>query len=289
MGCGATPKQKYATKVEAPASPEEQTGSGVSGEKPPRKSQGPEVPPRKMLAIKAAFAAVDTDKSGRICHHELKTLLSAIGVDELSDDDRDSVLKAMDIDEGGQIEFSEFVEWVLTNDGEADAIANWSLKKGLGKVHEAAIDGDGMKIRTLLDAGEKVNARDINDVTPLHYACRTGKAEAASVLLERRADISARTSDTQRMPLHAAAEKGSTDVIEILLGARAEVNAIDGRKRTPLHWACCSSREEASAVLLKAGADVDMKSVAGYTPFAMAQDWGTFALSTLIADNGGKR
>jgi len=284
MGCGATPKQG---KDEAGAAPA--PGAAPAAAPAPAEPKQPEVPPKKLIAIKAAFQAIDADGSGRINAKELKGLLDKIGQNDLSDQDKEALLKSMDKDSGGEIDFAEFVEWVLANAGANDAVANWSSNKGLGDVHHAAIAGDAEKIKSLVAAGSQVTARDINDVTPLHYACRFGKAESAKALIECKADVSAIASDTKRMPLHAAAENGSTEVIEILLAAGAEVNALDGRLRTPLHWACCSSREAAAALLLESGADVNGKSSAGYTPFAFAQDWSTMALADMVAAKGGTR
>jgi len=253
------------------------------------KNAGPEGPPKKLLAIREAFDAIDTNKSGNINASELKDLLDSVGPDDLTDTDRDEILKSMDKDNGGMVEFREFAEWVLEKEDANDAIASWSLTKGLSELHTAAIEGNEASIRRLLDDGQKVNIGDVGGVTPLHYACRVGSGPAAAALLEKKADVAARTSDTKRMPLHAAAEKGCTDLVELLLAANADINAKDGRDRTPLHWACCSSREAAAAALLKAGAEVNGKSIAGYTPFAMAQDWSTMSMADLVQSYGGER
>jgi len=269
MGCGSSAKPSQAPR--------------------PEKASGREVPPRKLQAIRAAFKVFDTDGSGAINGSELKALLEKISTDDLSEADRGELLKSMDTDKGGQIEFEEFAQWVMKNEGADDAISDWSLAKGLGKLHEAAIKDDVDTIRSLIEAGEKVSVCDISDVTPLHFACRVGKTAAAEALLEKKADISARTSDAGRMPLHAAAEKGTSKIVEMLLAANAEVNALDGRDRTPLHWACASGRNEAALLLLNAKADVNGKSSGGYTPFAMAQDWSSTILADLIAKHGGTR
>lgn len=276
MGCGAS-TSKPAASQQAASAPD------------PTRSQGPEVPPRKLYALKEAFRAIDENGSGSISAAELGGLLSKVGKDDLTEEERASVLKAIDKNDDRQIEFREFVEWVLSNEGNDDAISHWSLNKGLSELHQAAIAGDEKKIQELIDGGAKVTSGDFNDVTPLHYSARVGKLEGAKVLLKNKADVSARTSDTKRMPLHAAAENGSVDMVRLLLEAKSEVNAQDLRQRTPLHWACCTSREGAAAELLRAKADVNVKSVAGYTPFAMAQDWSTTTLANMIQDAGGQR
>jgi ankyrin repeat protein len=265
-----------------------------------QKSAGPpEVPPRKLMALKEAFGAIDDNNTGSIDSSELKDLLSRVGYDDFSEEDRTQLLQSMDKNGDSKIEFGEFVGWVLTHEGNSDAIndsiTEWALKKGLGDLHNAAISGDPAKIIAFLDAskevgkkrGSLVNAGDVTNVTPLHYACRVGNLDCAKCLLKEGADIAARTSDTKRQPLHAAAENGSAEVVRLLLENKAEINATDGRTRTPLHWAVCSSKEEAATELLKAKADVNAKSSAGYTPLAMAQDWSTYQMVELIKANGG--
>jgi len=287
MGCGAS-----STKASKPAPASEPA--------PAAKSAGPpEVPPRKLMALKEAFGAIDHNHTGSIDSSELKDLLGRVGYEDFSEEDRTQLLQSMDKNGDSKIEFGEFVGWVLSHEGNSDAIndsiSEWALKKGLGDLHNAAIKGDAEKIQAFLDSstgcGKKrvslVNAGDVTNVTPLHYACRVGNVECARCLLGEGADIAARTSDTKRQPLHAAAENGSAEVVRLLLENKAEINATDGRTRTPLHWAVCSSKEEAASELLKAKADVNATSAAGYTPLAMATDWSNIQLVELIKKNGG--
>jgi len=282
MGCGASPKAKpVEPQPVAPA-------AAAPSEGPKTPSKESEIPPKKLLAIKAAFQAIDTNKSGSIDTKELSVLVGKVGA-ALSEKDQQDLLKTMDKDGSTTISFAEFTEWVVHSEGLDDAIANWTTTKGLGEVHNAAIAGDAAKIKSLIEAGGLVNARDVTDVTPLHYAARVGKAEAATALIEMKADVTAVTSDAGRMPLHAAAENGSVEVIKILVAAGAPLDAKDVRERTPLHWACCSSREEAAIELINCGADLNVKSAAGYTPYAMAQDWSTMQLADLIESKGGAR
>ena len=59
----------------------------------------------------------------------------------------------------------------------------------MSKIHEAAKRGDTEEVRRLLDGGlfrrgADVNARNQDDVTPLHFAAQRGHAETADLLRE---------------------------------------------------------------------------------------------------------
>lgn len=288
MGCGASPKSpvKEATQVTPVKEVTPSTSSQDSGS---TKKPFSEVPPRKLYAIKDAFKAIDVDKKGSIDSSELEALLKKIGNADLSEQERQELFQNLDKDKSGEIQYSEFVEWVVSKEGDGDALENWVVNKGMVELHQAAIAGDVDSIKKLVDSGHKVNAGDVMNVTPLHFAARRGQPAAAAALLEAKADVSARTEDTKRMPLHAAGENGSVPIIELLLNGKADINAMDVRGRAPLHWSCCSSKEDATVVLLKAKADVNIKSNAGYTPYALAEDWSTFNLAQLVKSHGGTR
>ena len=68
---------------------------------------------RKLHAVaKAAFEAVDTDRSGFIDEQELKTVMCSvagdIGMDQPSDNDVREVLREIDANHDGKISLEEF-------------------------------------------------------------------------------------------------------------------------------------------------------------------------------------
>lgn len=62
-------------------------------------------------------------------------------------------------------------------------VAQRSLAHDSG-VWEAAQLGNVGRLRSILDRGTNVNVRDESGYTPLHYACRAGKAEVVIFLLK---------------------------------------------------------------------------------------------------------
>ena len=86
-------------------------------------------------------------------------------------------------------------------------------------------------MRSLLDLGAKVDEQQPNSDGPLIFAVQNHQVEAASLLIERGADVN-RPGDNGRTPLmHAAiADFGDARMVELLLkaGARKDVRDADG-------------------------------------------------------------
>ena len=154
-------------------------------------------------------------------------------------------------------------------------------------------------IAKLLRSGIPVNACDISDMTPLHYAASTGSIEMVEALLDAGADPAALTSlqntplhlavgDEYNLiivnrllevvtdinapdldgntPLHIAAERGATDVVEALLKADANVNATNAVGATPLHLAALANNLELVELLLAHDADIGARDKHEDTP-----------------------
>ena len=84
-------------------------------------------------------------------------------------------------------------------------------------LHEAAARNDRMEcMRILLDVGKaNVNAKDNLSDTPLYYAAEGGHIEAATLLIERGAEINP-ISEHDSTPLDSAHMFNHTDMIAFL-------------------------------------------------------------------------
>jgi ankyrin repeat protein len=120
---------------------------------------------------------------------------------------------------------------------------------------ETAEEGDVQEVRSLIEEGADVNARDEDDFTPLHVA----------------------------------AEYGHTDVAALLIEWGADVNAQDDMGWTPLHKAAIWSRTEAAAVLLERGADVNVRDDEGCTPLRVSTIVGYTEVAELLRRHGGTK
>jgi ankyrin repeat protein len=124
-------------------------------------------------------------------------------------------------------------------------------------VFEAAALGRTDRLRELLDAERGLSvAFALDGFTALHLAAFFGHPEAAQVLVERGADVSAVAHNAMAVqPLHSAAAAGQTEIARLLLDRGADPNARQEGGFTPLHAASQNKDEELAELLLSRGAD----------------------------------
>lgn len=136
----------------------------------------------------------------------------------------------------------EVVGAVLARDPELDVFAYAAL-------------GREDELRRLLGRSHKrANAYSRDGFTPLHLAAYFDQPGAAAIILDRGADIEARSRNPNLphvTPLHSAAAGGSTAVALLLLDHGADPNAVQPGGWTPLHSAAANGNVELCRLLLK--------------------------------------
>jgi ankyrin repeat protein len=117
----------------------------------------------------------------------------------------------------------------------------------------------------------------ISSFTALHRAAYNDDAALAALLLERRAEVDARTRSGQT-PLHLAVQLDHPAIVALLLAGAADPNAITDLALTPLHYAVMLNRRALAQALLAAGADVALADKHGRTPldWARVKGFGDF-------------
>ncbi|CAG0903175.1 unnamed protein product [Cyprideis torosa] len=103
--------------------------------------------------------------------------------------------------------------------------------------------------KLLLPSSTEVDAREVNQHTPLHLASLTGQQNIVLALLDRGAQVDARDNNRQT-PLHFAVEYGHKEVALLLIDRGASVEALDCQQRTPVQLA--SDKGHKSLALLLA-------------------------------------
>lgn len=119
----------------------------------------------------------------------------------------------------------------------------------------AAALGRTDQLEVLIDRGQAdLGARSSDGWTALHLAAYFGHHETAAMLLDRGADLAARsTNDLANTPLHAAVAGGRGPVAELLVERGADVNAVASGLR-PLDIAAGREDQEMVAYLSRHGA-----------------------------------
>lgn len=145
-------------------------------------------------------------------------------------------------------------------------------------------------------SGADVNARDEGGETALTYATSVEHGpEKAFECVRCLLQLGARVAEEKPAgglgtSVHQAAANGYTDALKELLqvDGRAALNVFDDLGRTPLIWAVASGRTEETLLLLRAGADVNVRDTEtnSNTALSYAVQDGNLAMVELLVRHG---
>lgn len=124
-----------------------------------------------------------------------------------------------------------------------------------GKEQATAVKGEIAKI--LLAAGADVNTKAKDGRSPLHCACFKGYYNVVQVLFEYNAKMFA--DETGALPMHLGAYSGNVDILKMLINKGADVNAKTNDGWTAVHFATHEVQTEFLEYLLNNGAKIDEK------------------------------
>jgi uncharacterized protein len=159
----------------------------------------------------------------------------------------DAVVRAgapLDVFAAAALGQGDVIETKLAADPNA---VNSRAYDGWTPLHLAAFFGRTPVVTLLIDRGADLLARSANSInnTPLHAAVAGGRVEAALTLIEAGADVNA-PDGGGHTPLHIAAEGGYVPIVEALLQRNANPHAVDAEDRTPL--ARAAARNHAAVI-----------------------------------------
>ena len=84
--------------------------------------------------------------------------------------------------------------------------------------------GDSRTVRSLIDSGAEVNARNVAGLTPLHAAVLEDDVKIADILISLGADPNIGEGVNQITPLHYAVSNGNAELVILLISSSADPN-----------------------------------------------------------------
>jgi ankyrin repeat protein len=145
-------------------------------------------------------------------------------------------------------------------------------------------------IRLLAKDPELVNAYADDGFQPLGLAAFFSQVEVADYLLKAGAWVNSVSRNQMRVsPLNSAAAAGNTKIVDLLLKHGADPNIRQGGGFTPLHAAAQNGDTEMIKLLLFNGADLRSKTEEGKTALDLACEQGHEESINLLKEGITKR
>jgi ankyrin repeat protein len=145
-------------------------------------------------------------------------------------------------------------------------------------------------LRLLARDPQLVNAYADDGYQALGLACYFGYYDVAEYLVKAGAPINSRSrNELEAAPIQSAASAGHVKIAELLLKHGADPNIREQGGYTSLHAAAQNGDLEMISTLLYGGADLDAKSDDGKIPFDLALEAGQSKAARLLQEGITKR
>ena len=152
----------------------------------------------------------------------------------------------------------------------------------------AAADGNAGKVAQLLSLGARVDMR-YQGYTPLLAAADRGQTEVCQLLLEAGSDLEETEPFTMTTALHKVASQDNQSLLKLLLSNKANVNTRSITGFTPLHMASQEGHLASVVTLLQAGADPMLPQKSGALPIHLAAIHNRHEVVKILIEQGGCR
>ncbi|KAJ4467677.1 ankyrin repeat-containing domain protein [Lentinula edodes] len=126
----------------------------------------------------------------------------------------------------------------------------------------------------------------------VHSAAQTHQIGLLRTLVSENPSLVNAVDVDERTPLHWAASSGDLDIARYLIDQKAEVDKVDGSGWSALHiavsagnYAASKSRLNIGKLLISRGADINAKDKANQTPLHRAATTGSVGFIRLLLDS----
>jgi len=125
-------------------------------------------------------------------------------------------------------------------------------------------------IGKFMEAGMDINSRDDSGTPLLNIACRNDNFELVPKFLDMGADINAVSEDRGYTAVMDAVWRGNEKITEYLIKKGAELNTVNKEGQTNLVLAVGADRDRICSLLVRSGADPDVKDQMGMSAWDYA-------------------
>lgn len=142
------------------------------------------------------------------------------------------------------------------------------------QLREASYEGNGARVKELIEQGVNANAEDIEGRTALTFAAFNGHSEIILDLLEAGAEVNRRDAMGRTVLMYCATGP-FPEAIAILLDKGADPNLVDSDEHfTALMHAAAEGNLEVVKILMDRGADASLLDIDGDNALSFAQQSG---------------
>ena len=156
-------------------------------------------------------------------------------------------------------------------------------------LHFAARYARADAAKKLIAAGADPNVPDCNGRTPLHTAIAADAHGVFTILLNDRRTVLEARADDGSTALILAARLEIENVVEQLIQHHVDVNAVDHAGKSALHWAAEVNNKQSCEMLLKHGANKDIQNEREETPLFLASKEGSIDCVRILLQSFANR
>nr|CAB3223375.1 ankyrin repeat and SOCS box protein 2-like [Phallusia mammillata] len=181
---------------------------------------------------------------------------------------------------------NECLEMLLRSDGDPNLCAESKMASPL---YEACKEGHLDCVITLLDNGANPHLVNCDGLYPIHVASSRGFEEIVEKLLPI-TDVT-KAENCGMSPIHSAAKGDNIEILDMLINHGYDVNikltrdkiTYRDRRQTALFFAVYNDSEEATEILLEAGAETELDYV---KPLLVAVSHSQYDMTDLLLSHG---
>lgn len=158
---------------------------------------------------------------------------------------------------------------------------------GSTPLHEACSTNNFALVKSLIESGASVNARNKLGVTPLHLSCSSADIEIINYLIENGAEINC-VDLNGKSPLYEAmlSKIERRDVLERFLELKAHLSYLDQNRNTLLHAALIAQKFKSSELLVDHFPDINSLNCFDESVLHLAADFAPVSLIEKLLERG---